>query len=161
MTTSRYSSAQLVALVALRWLIGWHLLYEGVAKILNPYWTSAGYLQAAQGPLSGLYVWLASAGSRLATVDALNKWGLVLIGTALMLGLFTRYATAAGIILLALYYLGNVPLVGSESVIPTEGSYLVVNKTLVELAALVVLFVFPTGKLVGLDNWLGARGDAR
>ena len=43
-TDTTYSRFQLTSLVALRMLIGWHLLYEGIAKILNPYWTSAGYL---------------------------------------------------------------------------------------------------------------------
>ena len=35
---------QLYGLVSLRVLIGWHLLYEGVSKIINPYWSSAAYL---------------------------------------------------------------------------------------------------------------------
>ena len=30
-----YSTFQLTTLVALRMLIGWHFLYEGIAKILN------------------------------------------------------------------------------------------------------------------------------
>ena len=43
-------------------------------------------------------------------------------------------------------------LVGYAYSMPTEGSYLVVNKVLIELAALVVLLAFPTGRLVGLDR---------
>lgn len=158
---ARYSSAQLTSLVVLRWLIGWHLMYEGIAKLLNPYWTSAGFLAASDGPLSSLYVWLASSPGRLMAVDALNKWGLVLLGLALILGIFTRWATMASVLLLALYYLGNPPFVGSVSAAPVEGSYLIVNKTLIELAALVVLLWFPTGQIVGLDSWLTRGGDNR
>ncbi len=158
---ARYSSAQLSSLVVLRWLIGWHLMYEGIAKLVNPYWTSAGFLAASDGPLAGLYVWLASAPGRLAAVDALNQWGLVLLGLALIVGLFTRWTTLASILLLALYYLGNPPFVGSESLAPVEGSYLIVNKTLIELAALVVLLWFPTAHIVGLDSWLSRRGGNR
>lgn len=161
MASTQYSNAQLTSLVALRWLIGWHLMYEGLAKFLNPYWTSAGYLAASNGPLSGLYVWLASSPARLHAVDLLNKWGLVLIGLALILGLGTRVASLLAIFLVALYYLGNLPLIGVQSPIPTEGSYLIVNKTLVELAALIVLHVFPTGHLIGLDSWLGRKGAKR
>jgi hypothetical protein len=35
---------------------------------------------------------------------------------------------------------------------PAEGSYLVVNKVLIELVAMAVLFVFPTNRLFGLDR---------
>jgi thiosulfate dehydrogenase [quinone] large subunit len=33
-----------------------------------------------------------------------------------------------------------------------EGSYLIVNKILIEMIALAVLFVFPTGKRIGIDR---------
>jgi thiosulfate dehydrogenase [quinone] large subunit len=36
--------------------------------------------------------------------------------------------------------------------IPTEGSYLIVNKNLVELAALAVILVTRTGRDAGLDR---------
>lgn len=148
----RYSSFQCTALVALRMLIGWHFLYEGIAKLLNPYWTAAGYLQAAQGPFSGWFLSLAAEPSRLAVVDALNKWGLVLLGLGLITGAFTRLSTFLGVVLLFLYYIANPPLLGIESTVPTEGSYLLVNKVLIEMAALGVLLAFPTGHIVGIDR---------
>lgn len=157
-----YTSLQLGSLVALRMLIGWHLLYEGIAKVLNPYWTSAGYLQASIGPFSDWFVGLATDPSRLATVDALNKWGLVLIGIGLIAGALTRLSTFLGICLLFLYFIANPPLLGVESSVPTEGSYLFVNKTLIELVALSVLWAFPTGGIVGLDRlklWERSKED--
>jgi len=48
-----YSPAQLWGLVVLRVLIGWHLLYEGIAKALDPYWSAAGFLKQSQWILSG------------------------------------------------------------------------------------------------------------
>ncbi len=147
-----YTTLQLRSLVALRMLIGWHLLYEGIAKLLNPYWTSAGYLQASVGPFSDWFVGLAADPSRLALVDALNKWGLVLIGLGLIAGALTRLSTFLGIVLLFLYFIANPPLLGVESPVPTEGSYLFVNKVLIEIAALCVLWAFPTGRIVGLDR---------
>ena len=38
------NKCQLYGLVTLRVLIGWHFLYEGVSKLINPYWSSAAYL---------------------------------------------------------------------------------------------------------------------
>jgi len=147
-----YSRFQLVSLVALRMLIGWHFLYEGIAKLLNPYWTSAGYLQAAQGPFSEVFVSLAADPGTLGVVDTLNKWGLVIIGAALVIGFGARMAAFWGAVLLFLYYLANPPLLGLETSIPTEGSYLFVNKVLIEMVALLVLLAFPTSHLVGLDR---------
>lgn len=147
-----YTRFQLFSLVALRMLIGWHFLYEGIAKLLNPYWTAAGYLQAAQGPFADAFVALAADPAALGVVDVLNKWGLVLIGTALIIGFADRIAAFAGAVLLCLYYLANPPLLGVETSIPTEGSYLFVNKVLIEMVALLVLLGFRTSHLVGLDR---------
>jgi thiosulfate dehydrogenase [quinone] large subunit len=147
-----YTNFQVTALVALRILIGWHFLYEGLAKILNPYWTSAGYLAESQWWFRGFFLFLATSPGMLAVVDVLNSWGLVLIGLGLMLGCLTRSATVAGMVLLLLYYIAAPPFVGYQYTLPAEGSYLIVNKVLIELVALSVLFTFPTGKLFGLDK---------
>jgi thiosulfate dehydrogenase [quinone] large subunit len=143
---------QMWALVALRFAIGWHLFYEGASKFANPYWTSAGYLEASRGFASDWFLWLASDPGRLALVDALNKWGLLLLGLALMLGLLTRTATVLAIVLLALYYIAMPPWVGFEYALPQEGAYVIVNKNLIEILALFVTLAFPTGRLVGLDR---------
>jgi len=87
----------------------------------------------------------------LNTVDFLNMWGLIAIGTGLILGLFTRAAAISGAILLFIYYLNNPPLIGLEYLVPTEGSYMVISKTLIESVALVALAVFPSGSFAGLD----------
>jgi len=143
---------QLTAMVSLRMLIGWHFMYEGLAKITNPYWTSAGYLQASQGWFSEQFISISANPGLLTAVDYLNQWGLLLIGLALLVGVFERPAAWAGIVLLALYYLAAPPLPGLEYAIPAEGSYLIVNKLLVELAALLVVVAFPTARRVGLQR---------
>jgi thiosulfate dehydrogenase [quinone] large subunit len=146
------TSFQTAALVFLRILIGWHFFYEGLAKILNPYWTSAGYLAESQWWFKGIFVALASNQSALAVIDILTSWGLVLIGLGLMLGLLTRTATVGAIVLLFLFYIAAPPFAGIQYAMPTEGSYLVVNKILIELAAAFVLLAFPTGRSFGLDG---------
>ena len=37
-----------------------------------------------------------------------------------------------------------------------EGAYLFVNKKLIELAAVAVVFAFHTGRIAGLDRWWAA-----
>jgi thiosulfate dehydrogenase [quinone] large subunit len=151
---------QLTTLVALRMLVGWHFLYEGLAKLTNPYWTSAGYLQESQGWFSDLFLSLAANPGALTIADHLNQWGLLLIGLALLVGVLVRPAALAGVVLLLLYYLAAPPFPGLEFSIPAEGSYLIVNKILIELVALLVIMAIPTSHRVGLDRWIQSRQNA-
>lgn len=152
-----YSQAQLFSLVALRVLIGWHFLYEGISKIANPYWSSANYLLESKWIFSSLFTSIVANPAALKIVDFLNEWGQIAIGIGLIAGCFTQVATMAGIILLLLYYVSTPPLVGLAYSIPTEGSYLLVNKNLIEMTALIVLALFPTGNIVGLDVFIFKR----
>ncbi len=152
---------QSVFLVLLRIFVGWHLLYEGIAKMLIPDWTAAGYLENSRWIFSGLFHSLASNEGALQVVDFLNVWGLTLIGLALLLGLLSRYASIAGMALLSLYYVANPPFIGTDFGIPLEGHYLFINKTLVEIIALGVLAVFPSGLYFGIDRFIRASGNAR
>ncbi len=151
--SSRTSTCRTLALAVMRIAIGWHFLYEGVVKLLDPGWTAAGYLQTSTGPLAGLFRWLASDSTRLEVVDQLNTWGLILVGGCLMMGLLTRFTAACGIALLGLYYLAQPPLFGSAAPGTAEGHYLFVDKNLVELLALCVVAVFPA-RTFGLDGIL-------
>lgn len=148
----KYSTFQAFMLVFLRMLIGWHFLYEGIAKLLNPYWTSAGYLSETKWLFSGLFTAIADNPALLKVMDFLNIWGQIAIGLALITGLLTSWACVAGILLLLIYYVCNPPFVGYSYTVPSEGSYLIVNKILIEIAALGTLLAFPTGKIVGLDG---------
>jgi len=145
---------QTFTLIFLRMLIGWHFLYEGLAKLLNPNWTSAGYLAESKWLFSGWFTAIVDNSVLLKVVDFLNIWGQIVIGVALITGLLTSWACVAGIFLLLIYYVCNPPFVGYTYTVPSEGSYLIVNKILIEMAALGILFAFPTGKIVGLDGLL-------
>ena len=153
------TSFQVGALVALRLLIGWHFLYEGLAKIISPYWSAAPYLGDAQWIFKDLFINIASSPSAITAVDYLNMWGLTLIGLGLMFGLLERAALIAGIAVLALYYVAAPPFAGYRYAMPSEGSYLIVNKVLIELSAMLVLLAFPTARQFGLERFF-ARGRA-
>jgi thiosulfate dehydrogenase [quinone] large subunit len=146
-----YSGIQLYSLVVLRLFIGWHLLYEGIAKLINPGWSSVGFLRESQWIMSGFANWVTSNSGVLNVVDFLNTWGLIAIGAGLILGLFSRAASIFGTILLLMYYLNNPPLIGLEYSLPSEGNYLVINKTLIEAVTLFVLSIFPTSHIIGFD----------
>jgi len=154
MQAQRYYHMQMIALVFLRVMIGWHFLYEGVAKFLKPNWSAAGYLMQSRGLFAPLFRWIADTPSVLAVVNQMNIWGLMAIGLGLILGCFTRLASAAGISLILLYYACNPLLVGYYYSIPLEGNYLIVNKNLVEMAALVLIAVTSSSRYVGFDRVL-------
>jgi uncharacterized membrane protein YphA (DoxX/SURF4 family) len=138
-------------LILLRMAIGWHLLYEGLVKLVSPGWTSAAFLAESRWLFSGTFHWIAAHPAVVWVVDQANVWGLLLIGLGLVLGVLTRLAAGSGILLLFLYYVASPPLVG----LPTngaEGSYLVVNKNLVEMLALCVLAALPGPGFFGLEQ---------
>jgi uncharacterized membrane protein YphA (DoxX/SURF4 family) len=148
---SKQRKGTLVAMTILRVAVGWHFLYEGLTKLLDPSWTAAGYLESSTGPLSGLFQAMAAGEGFLAVVNILNTWGLVLIGLGLILGLFTSLAQLGGIVLLALYYLSHPP-VFTEPGFFREGSYFIISKDLLEILSLMVLMFIPTGIFLGLDG---------
>ena len=160
---------QQAALVLLRTLIGWHFLYEGLVKLVWPAWTragvplgrfsSAGYLRSSTGPLADVFRAFADA-SWLPWLDLLMAWGLLLVGLGLMLGLFTQLACAGALVLLALFYLSWLPTRGVYEP-GTEGNYLLVNKNLVEAAAVAVVLAFRTGRIAGLDLLLARPGAGK
>ena len=156
---STLSNRQQIMLVLLRTLVGWHFLYEGYTKLLNPAWSqagaplpswsSAGYLQVATGPLASLFHWMANA-PWIGSLDLVVAVALTAVGLSLILGVFTQLGCAGALALLAMFYLAAIPT-GTLDV-RAEGTYLLVNKNLIEACAVAVLFTFRTGSIAGLDR---------
>ena len=151
----------MVALALLRIFIGWHFLYEGVAKMMKANWSASGFLSQARGPLTGMFHWIAGSPEVLRYVDLMNIWGLILIGLGLILGGFTRTASCAGLLLILLYYFCNPPFVGYFYSLPSEGNYLIINKNLVEAAALLVTLAMCSGRYYGMDHLIHKFIDRR
>ncbi len=134
-----------VSLFLLRVSLGWMFIYAGVTKIVNPAWTSAGYMKGAK-TLSGLYGWLAGS-SLLPAVDFLNEWGLTLVGIALLLGVFVRLASFGGAALMVLYYL---PIL--DFPYPNAHAF-IVDEHVVYFFAFLTLAAFRAGQVWGLERW--------
>lgn len=129
-----------ITVTLLRVAIGWHLLYEGVSKLVVENWTALDFLVNTTGFFSGFYHWLAASPGLMQFVDLLNIYGLMAIGLALFLGVWVRSAAIAGVLLLTLYYFAYPPFGGSWPG-STEGSLYIVNRIFVEAAALLVLLL--------------------
>ncbi len=141
-------------LTMLRVVIGWHFLYEGIAKLFIPGWTAKTYLLGSKWIFAGLFHSMASSPHIMNVVDFLNIWGLILIGLSLFLGIFVRWSSIAGAVLLLFYFVAYPPIPGYTLGNIAEGSYLVVNKVLVELFILVVFTTLPADFMFGADRWI-------
>ncbi len=139
-----------LSLVLLRMAVGWHFLYEGLVKAVNPTWSAKTYLLDSGGFLKSVFIAMAQHENMLRLVNQLNIIGLILIGLALVVGLYSVFASRAGIFLLLLYYLSHPAWPGIASLFPSDGNYFIVNKTIVEIIALVVLSAYPTDHFIGL-----------
>lgn len=151
MKLSQYSKLQLYALFTLRMSIGWYFLYEGLAKLFTPNWSAYGYLVDSKGILTSLFLQMAQNPVMLDMVNFVNTWGLTLVGLSLILGLLTRLGYLGAILFLLLFYFSHPPLLNVQYMMPTEGSYLWIDKNLIMLFAVLVLALFPTSRIIGLD----------
>lgn len=152
MEEANLSRSAMIAITVMRVIVGWHFLYEGIAKLTSSSWSAVGYMRVSRGPFAAFFKWIASQPQLLDNANMITMYGLTIVGVLLMLGLFTRLAAVGGIGFVLLFYLCNPPFVGYFYSIPTEGSYLIVNKNLVELGALAVILLTRSGLFAGLDR---------
>jgi len=132
-------------LAALRIALGWLFFYAGITKVLNPAWSAKGYLLGAK-TFAGAYAWLASDGV-IPVVDFLNRWGLTLIGAAMILGVFVRLSGMLGAAMMILYYFPVLmfPKIGANS-------YLV-DDHIVYAIVMLYFAAAKAGRHYGLEAW--------
>ena len=130
----------------IRIVMGWLCFYAGITKVINPAWSSVGYLKSAQ-TFSGFYTWLANS-DWIGVVNWLNAWGLTLLGVSLLLGALVRLSSILGALLMLLYYFPvlSFPYVGSHSFI--------IDEHIIYILVLALLFSYNAGKKWGIDNYL-------
>lgn len=139
-------------LTGLRILVGWHFLYEGIVKLMNPAWSAKIFLLGSNWVFSDLFHRMAESPGFIGTVDFLNTWGLILIGFSLFIGLLSRWSSVAGAVLLLFYFAAYPPIPGHTFGAVTEGNYIWVNKTLIELVILMVFAAMPQDFFFGADR---------
>ncbi len=129
----------------LRFALGILYFYAGITKILNPEWTSKGYLLSAK-TFTAFYAWLASP-SMLPITDFMNEWGLTLLGVSLILGVFVRLSSVLGALMMILYYFPilDFPYVGAHSFL--------VDEHIVYALVLLYFAAVRAGRVYGLENW--------
>ncbi len=137
-----YSKMQTAVLLLLRLVIGYHFLFEGMNKLVTPNWSSAPFLLQSNWLFSNFFHFLASSEILLSIVDILNIWGQILIGLSLIIGLYSSLATLFGAVLIFSYYIAIPPFIDG---------YTFIDKNLFELFGLIVIVLFPTSNLFGLD----------
>ena len=143
---NNYSKMAMFILVVLRLIIGYHFLYEGTIKLLNANWTAAPFLLQADWIFSGLFHSIVNNQTLLSAVNILNIWGQIFIGIGLIIGLFSSVSAIFGAILILLYYIAVPPFMNGA---------LFIDRNLLEIFTLLILFLFPTSNIIGMDYLIG------
>lgn len=114
--------------------------------------SDAGFkgLSAEEKP-SSRFLWLNWPSGKQEWMDWATRWGLLIGGGCVLLGLFTRMSCLGCAFFLFTEYLLNSPFPWLPVSPRAEGSYVFINKNIVELLALLVLASLPTGRWFGLD----------
>lgn len=138
-------------LVILRVAMGWLFFYAGITKVVDSEWSAESYLNSAS-TFSGFYEWLAMP-SNIGWVNILNEWGLTLIGLSLIFGLFVRYSSVLGALMMLMYYFPALefPYIGEHSFL--------INDHIIYALTLALLFALNAGRYLGLDQVFGDYGD--
>ena len=130
-------------IVILRVVLGWLFFYTGLHQVLDKAWSAYDLLVSAK-TFPDFFSFFANP-DIIHWVNIANSWGLLLIGASLIIGLYVRFTSVMGMILMALYYLLllNFPYA-------SESGYLV-DKHVIYFLSLLVLFVTRAGDYWGID----------
>ncbi len=137
-----YSKMTTVILVLLRLVVGYHFLYEGMNKLFIDNWSAAPFLLQSNWLFADFFHFIANNLAFLSVVNILNIWGQIFIGVSLLVGLFSSKASMFGAILLFSYYIAVPPFANGN---------MFIDRNLLELFALIIIVLFPTSNIWGLD----------
>lgn len=128
-----------IAIALLRFVMGLRFVFPGWMMIQMGPFAAKGYLENVQGPFANSFKKLAINKA----VDCFNKWGLFLIGLALVLGVFVGLASFLGMVLMILYWFSKWPW--------QEG---IIDERIVNVAVLIFLIMVQAGLFIGFDYLL-------
>lgn len=146
--SGRLHSFSVWFILALRLMIGYAFLYSGVSKVTasEPF-SAKGYLMNVAStngnPLEPFFHWIGTTPWMLDLVNVAVPWGEVLIGLAVMVGIFTRLSAFFGALMMLMFYFGNWSI--DHGFINGDFAYMLV---FLSVAA------FGAGRILGLDAYL-------
>lgn len=149
------TSFQRGIVLVLRVALGWVFLWAGIRQVfLISNWSALEFLQGAK-TFKDFYAFFA-APAVVPTISVLVKWGHLLLGISLILGVLVRVGGSVGAVLVMLYYFPRVefPYVGGMA-------NLIVEYHVVLALILVYLVSVGAGRIYGLDGWLAGSPAAR
>jgi thiosulfate dehydrogenase [quinone] large subunit len=123
----------------LRIVLGGVMLEAGLDKAISGGFSMAGYVSHGSGPFAGWFTHLASASAAL---SPLVITGEILIGLALIFGIFLRFSSFWGAVLMILYYLPYLP--------PENGW---ISQQVIYLLVFVTLMFSRSGYFLGIDRF--------
>ena len=142
-----YTAVERALIVFFRLSLGWIFLHAGFDQIMQASFSATGFLSHTRTFHDAFAIF---TGPRIApVVSFIVKWGQVLLGLSLILGVFIRLSTIFGIILMLTFYLAHMNWPYNES-----HFYVVVGPHLIYAGVLLYLLVKRSGHILGLDGWL-------
>lgn len=157
--TFNYSETWLAySMLGLRVVMAWVFLQAGLEKLFegglaDPLaWSSVGFLQnaiAEANPLRGLFLFFADYA---AIVDPMVVFGQILIGLALLFGVFFRFAALMGAIMMAMFWTAAWQG-GLMAGFPVAHGYFV-DSSFVYMLLLFGLGAWGAGRILGVDRAL-------
>jgi thiosulfate dehydrogenase [quinone] large subunit len=135
-----------VIILLLRVALGLDFFYLGFSALFNP---TLGKTVSARS-FGNLYSWLATPAAvagQSSWVQPVAQWAFLIIGICLILGLLTRLASIAGIILALLSYLPTVSFAAFNV------AQFINDEVIVVICLLILLFA-NAGNYLGLDTFI-------
>lgn len=141
-------------LIILRLTMAWTFLYAASQQVFVPGWTAAKFLGNTK---TFHFLFAPLAAPELAPiVTFLVSYGHLLIGVFLLVGLMVRLSAGAGIVLMLLYWLGQMDF----PYVIDRTNYLI-DFHIVYALVLVYLIGNRAGAVAGLDAWLSTLPAVR
>jgi len=137
--------------LGLRLSMGWIFIWSGFDKLITDFSARGFLINGSSGPLKDMFVNMGQSGTALDVVDPLVIYGQILIGLALILGVFTRIALLMAAIQMFLFYLVQLW--------PPNNPFL--DDHLVYILIFALLGALGAGRILGLDAFIENRGPVR
>ncbi len=142
--TFQYHDVLIPFTLLLRVAMAWVFLWAGIEKLLEGF-SAAGFLvNGTSGPLKDFWVSLGQSSTAVAIINPLVIVSQILIGVALLLGLFTRLAFLGAAAQMFLFYLAQYP--------PEFNPFL--DYFIVYILVFALLGALGAGRILGLDRYI-------